>query len=454
MNYNTFRWITTRRRATPWGRRGPTRSPARSSTPTSSSTPAWSAYYKQEQRLYRTTTGRPADAGQPDPGGPPRVDLPAAPAGARGQPGPGTTRPASRADPGRRRARPRLRRTGPACASAPRTSRPSSAWRVAAPGRHAPALKPGDKLPDELIHQAVKETVMHEVGHTLGLRHNFKASTMLKNDQLHDPAVTRKQGLVGSVMDYTPVNLAPKGTSRATTSPPPSGRTTTGPSSTPTSRSPAGRTASAELAKIAGRGGRARALTTRPTRTCTDRRPARQPVGPGGRPDEVRPGPDAAGRGADEGAGREGGGEGRGLPAGRGRRSASLLQQYGNAAFLAAQYVGGEHVHRDHKGDPNGPRPVRAGHGRRSSGRRCKFLQDHILTDKPFSFPPELLRKLAADRWLHWGNEQAFFGGVDFPVNDRVLGIQRVVLREPADRGYAAAGSRTTPCRPARTRSR
>lgn len=62
-------------------------------------------------------------------------------------------------------------------------------------------LKPGDKLPDELVQQAVKETVMHEVGHTLGLRHNFKASTMLRNDQLHDLAVTRKQGLVGSVMD-------------------------------------------------------------------------------------------------------------------------------------------------------------------------------------------------------------------------------------------------------------
>ena len=43
INYNTFRWITTTA-ASPWGRRGPTRSPARSSTPTSSSTPAWSAY--------------------------------------------------------------------------------------------------------------------------------------------------------------------------------------------------------------------------------------------------------------------------------------------------------------------------------------------------------------------------------------------------------------------------
>ena len=72
-------------------------------------------------------------------------------------------------------------------------------------------MKPGDKVPDEVIQQAVKEVTMHEVGHTLGLRHNFKASTMLKNDQLHDIDITRKQGLVGSVMDYSPANVAPKG---------------------------------------------------------------------------------------------------------------------------------------------------------------------------------------------------------------------------------------------------
>src|SRR5207248_1946479 len=72
-------------------------------------------------------------------------------------------------------------------------------------------LKPGEKIPDDLIQQAIKEVTMHEIGHTLGLRHNFKASTMLKNDQLHDVAVTRKQGLVGSVMDYAPTNIAPKG---------------------------------------------------------------------------------------------------------------------------------------------------------------------------------------------------------------------------------------------------
>ena len=66
-------------------------------------------------------------------------------------------------------------------------------------------------LPEELIGQAIKEVVMHEVGHSLGLRHNFRASAMLTADQLHDTKITHEKGLAGSVMDYTPINIAPKG---------------------------------------------------------------------------------------------------------------------------------------------------------------------------------------------------------------------------------------------------
>ncbi len=71
--------------------------------------------------------------------------------------------------------------------------------------------QPKDELPEEFVGQAIKHIVMHEVGHSLGLRHNFKASTMLTADQLNDTAITRVKGLVGSVMDYSPINIAPKG---------------------------------------------------------------------------------------------------------------------------------------------------------------------------------------------------------------------------------------------------
>ncbi len=71
--------------------------------------------------------------------------------------------------------------------------------------------EPKNELPEEFIGQAIKHITMHEVGHSLGLRHNFKASTMLTADQLNDTSITRAKGLVGSVMDYSPINIAPKG---------------------------------------------------------------------------------------------------------------------------------------------------------------------------------------------------------------------------------------------------
>lgn len=46
-----------------------------------------------------------------------------------------------------------------------------------------------------------------QVGHTLGLRHNFEGSTMLTLEQLQDPSLTSKRGLTSSVMDYLPLNI-------------------------------------------------------------------------------------------------------------------------------------------------------------------------------------------------------------------------------------------------------
>ena len=64
----------------------------------------------------------------------------------------------------------------------------------------------------EALAQAyLKHVIMHEVGHTLGLRHNFRASTMYDLKQIQDPNFTKINGVATSVMDYKPFNISPKG---------------------------------------------------------------------------------------------------------------------------------------------------------------------------------------------------------------------------------------------------
>nr|WP_316640765.1 zinc-dependent metalloprotease [uncultured Roseateles sp.] len=77
----------------------------------------------------------------------------------------------------------------------------------------------GDIAPDgpeaeAFVQSVIKDTIMHEVGHTLGLKHNFKASTTITEKQLQDKAFTEANGIASSVMDYTGYNLALKGESQ------------------------------------------------------------------------------------------------------------------------------------------------------------------------------------------------------------------------------------------------
>lgn len=68
-----------------------------------------------------------------------------------------------------------------------------------------------DALTKEYVNAYVTELIAHEVGHTLGFRHNFKASTIYNMDQITDRDFTTKYSTGGTVMDYTPPNIAGRG---------------------------------------------------------------------------------------------------------------------------------------------------------------------------------------------------------------------------------------------------
>ena len=72
-------------------------------------------------------------------------------------------------------------------------------------------LDPDSPDVDRFVDIYLKNVTMHEVGHTLGLRHNFRASTIYTDSQLEDAEFTAKNGISGSVMEYNPWNLAVKG---------------------------------------------------------------------------------------------------------------------------------------------------------------------------------------------------------------------------------------------------
>ena len=72
-------------------------------------------------------------------------------------------------------------------------------------------LDPTGPEADRYIADALKNVTMHEIGHALGLRHNFRASTAMTPAQLRDRAYTQANGLSASVMEYNAQNLPLKG---------------------------------------------------------------------------------------------------------------------------------------------------------------------------------------------------------------------------------------------------
>ncbi|MEI7923224.1 MAG: zinc-dependent metalloprotease [Planctomycetota bacterium] len=280
-------------------------------------------------------------------------------------------------------------------------------------------------LPEELIGQAIKEVVMHEVGHSLGLRHNFRASAMLTADQLHDTKITHEKGLAGSVMDYTPINIASKGKTQGDYF-----STTIGPYdywAIEYAYKQVDGNEETELAKIAARSAEqdltygtdedrisgldplvnAYDLGSDLLRFSSDRMDLAQ--------DLLK---DLDSRVVKDGESWT-----------RLRRAFTpLVSQWGNAAGLASGYVGGQLYKRDHKGTKDGMDPVTPVYGDMQRAA-LKLIRDKILNDNVFQVSPALLRKLTSERWYHWAADMNA-GDPGYKFYDTVLSIQRIPLSE------------------------
>ncbi len=64
-----------------------------------------------------------------------------------------------------------------------------------------------DGMPESFVGPLLADLVAHEVGHTLGLRHNFKASSLYTLAEVNSESIKGKKPLAASVMDYLPINL-------------------------------------------------------------------------------------------------------------------------------------------------------------------------------------------------------------------------------------------------------
>jgi hypothetical protein len=86
---------------------------------------------------------------------------------------------------------------------------------------------------------------------------------------------------------------------------------------------------------------------------------------------------------------------------------------------MAMHWVGGAHIQRSMKGDPDAPAPVRPVDAAQQR-RALKFIVDHAFDSAAFGLDPEVLSYLQSDNWYDEGYSTAHA----WPVAQSVLGVQ------------------------------
>jgi hypothetical protein len=303
------------------------------------------------------------------------------------------------------------------------------------------------------VAQALKALVMHEVGHSLGLRHNFRGSAGASAAQLASRSWAATHGFGVSVMDYMPPALSLNPARQGDYYAPTIGsydRWAITYGYADVLPNPMA------LASAKGAGPEARAWSTE-LEVSGLRAIASQAADP------------AHLYGTDEDAGFGGLGldptvsryDQTDDPLGWARNRVALIdalfdsldqrvvapgESYGRlrdaftdllsdrwyALLVTTKYLGGAETARDHRGDP-GARPAVATIPLARQRAALALLADAAFGEKAYHFRPALLGQLAADRWMHWGASPGSDGRIDFPLHQWAAAQQGSLLGQLLD---------------------
>ena len=280
----------------------------------------------------------------------------------------------------------------------------------------------------DYIHQYLRLIITHEVGHTLGLRHNFRGSTLLSPEEMNNPEITQTKGMTASVMDYIPPNIAPNGVKQGDYFPqqvgpydewvieygytPSQASTTMGEKSF--------------LAAIAGKSNQ-RELSYAPDEDLSNSDPTVNPWDHSSNVLVYSHSQLANARRMWERLN-----QGYAIDAENSsdveERFNTILRNYLQNLYYTSKYIGGQSFYRVKPNDTKGqlpfvPVPVE------QQRQALMTMQKYVFAEDALKFPPELLNKLVPSRWLHWGTNIQV-GRLDYPIHDLVLLVQTAVLRD------------------------
>lgn len=277
-----------------------------------------------------------------------------------------------------------------------------------------------DGMPESFIGPLLAELVAHEVGHTLGLRHNFKASSIYSLDEINSEEVKDKKPLAGSVMDYLPINM------RLEAGKLQGNHTMLGIGPYDFWAIEYGYSFDKDLKPILDR------VAEPELRYGTD---------------EDTGGPDPLARRYDfsrnpldyaveqiklaahhrERLLEKFVKDGESWAKARQGYELTLSLQM-RAVSMMANWLGGAFVHRDKKGDPNERVPIVVVPAEKQR-KALKFVIENTFSDDAYGLTPDILRRMTVDKWLdNDGFSLSFFEEPTWPVHDRIMGMQASTL--------------------------